>query len=115
MSLVTDKKVDFQVSGMAPISDGQITQMATDEWVSVLMSMWEAIGKDVDEKRLTIYAKQFSIVPLGLLEKAVGRAIRNNGNYLTVPTVGALWDALRRELGNPRDIDQAIEQWCETS
>lgn len=103
------------VTSMQPLTDRQIKQMATDEWMGVLMSLWSAIGKNAedDEKRLTIYARQFSIIPLGILEKAVDRAIMNNGKYLTVPTPSALWEAVRKELDiQPHEeVEDALQRW----
>jgi hypothetical protein len=110
MYSVTDKQLSLE-----PMTDRQIKAMATDEWMETLMSLWSAIGKDAndDEKRLTIYARQFAIVPLGILEKAVDRAIRNNGKYLTVPTASVLWDAVRKELDiQPHeDVEGALQRW----
>jgi len=94
-------------------TDTEIEQCAKMEWLEVLSGMWEAIGKPLDEKRLQKYAKELNGIPLGLLEKAVNRAIRNSGDYQVVPTISAIWGALRRELGNPYDIDVAIERWVE--
>lgn len=102
------------------ITDESIYKAAYGEWVGVLASMWDAIGKDVDDRRLKVYAEQFKNIPYGLLEKAVARAIRNNGNYLTVPSVSALWDAIKREAGDSMNIDfrnrdalEAVETWVE--
>lgn len=97
------------------ITDGAINADAYSEWLSVLMSMWESVEKPVDEKRLKLYASQFESVPLGLLEKAITRAIRNNGNYLSVPSIGALWSAIRKETGDLPNVDvlEAVEMWQE--
>ena len=102
------------VKGKPTPTDIEIEQCANVEWLETLSGMWEAIGKPLDEKRLQKYAKELNGIPLGLLEKAVSRAIRNSGDYQVIPTISAIWGALRRELGNPYDIDQAIERWIET-
>jgi hypothetical protein len=81
------------------------------EWLDILKGMWDAIGKPADERRLKEYARHFGSVPTELLRKSVDRAIRENGNYQTVPTIGALWSAIRSELGNPYNIDQALYEW----
>ncbi len=94
-----------------PKTEEGIEQAASVEWLDVLSGMWEAIGKPLDEKRLNKYAKELSTIPLGLLERAVSRAIRNNGEYQVVPTIAAIWKAARVELRNPLDIDSAIERW----
>jgi len=83
------------------------------DWVGALVSMWDAIGKPVDEVRLGVYMRQLGSVPLGLLERAVSLAIRDNGSYATVPTVGAIWQALRKVLGNPLDLEVAMLRYCE--
>jgi hypothetical protein len=49
---------------------------------------------------------------LGMLELAVLRVIRENP-YQMVPLPGAVWVAVRKELGNPHDVHAAIEAWCE--
>lgn len=96
--------------------DQRTRKIFYQEWLGLLVKMWDAVDKEVDEKRLAVYAEQFKPVPFGLLEKAVGRAIRNNGKYLTVPSVGALWDAIRQELGNDtsRDVLESIQHWMQT-
>lgn len=110
----------FSVKDELQVSDEQIQISAIDEWMSVIMSLWDAVGKNAndDEKRLRAYARQLSIVPLELLERSVDRAIQNNGKYQTVPTIGAIWDALRHELKKEMsvpdgmDMEEAIDQWC---
>lgn len=102
------------------VTDEQIQLSATDEWMAVLMSLWDAAGKNAndDEKRLTSYARQLSIIPLELLQKSIDRAIQSNGKYLTVPAIGAIWDALRKELKKQlnipdgMDMEEAIDLWC---
>lgn len=83
------------------------------EWVSPLAGMWDAIGKPVDAKRLSEYQRVFSEIPHGLLSQMVDRAIRDNGAYQSVPTIGACWEALKKVLRNPFDVDAAIETWIE--
>ena len=94
-------------------SEAELEQALADEWNGVLMSLWDAIGKEVDFRRLALYARQLGMVPLGLLEQAVSLAIRDNGSYATVPTVGAIWQALRKVLGNPLDLEVAMLRYCE--
>lgn len=81
------------------------------EWQSPLAGMWSAIGKQIDGKRLAEYTRVFSDIPAGLLLKMVDQAIKDNGQYQTVPTIGACWDALKKILHNPRDLDAAVESW----
>lgn len=88
-------------------------QGGKDEWLDVLISMWEAIGKPVDEKRLAKYSKELRSLPLGLLEEAVSQAIRNNGEYQTVPTISAIWAEVKKVLHNPLDVDTAVERWID--
>jgi hypothetical protein len=68
------------------------------------------IGKLVDVERLKIYRRNLGNVPLGLLEKTIDRVFREN-TYQTVPVTGAIWEAIRKELGNPYDLDSALERW----
>lgn len=95
------------------ILDESIQKAAYEEWLGVLVSMWDAVDKDVDEKRLMYYAKEFESIPLGLLENSVKRAIRNNGKYLSVPSVGAIWDAIRKETGEHPNMDilEVVQLW----
>jgi len=79
-------------------TDTEIEQCAKMEWLEVLSGMWEAIGKPLDEKRLQKYAKELNGIPLGLLEKAVNRAIRNSGDYQVVPTISAIWGRFAANL-----------------
>ena len=94
----------------------RIQKEAYAEWLECLVKMWNAVDKDVDDKRLAIYAEQFKAIPLGLLEKAVDRAIRNNGSYMSVPSVGALWQAIKQETGNHTHIDVmgSINLWIDS-
>ena len=96
-------------------SEKQVYRAGMEEWVGVVASMWELIGKPVDEKRLNLYCKQLQIVPLGLLEKGIEYAIRNN-TYNNIPPIGQIWDGIRAELvflnlPPGTDIKVAIERW----
>ncbi len=95
------------------IMDERIKKAAYEEWLNILVSMWDAVDKEVDEKRLTYYAKEFEMVPFGLLEDAVKYAIRNNGKYLSVPSVSAIWDAIRKQVGDYPNMDilEVVELW----
>lgn len=105
------ERFDFVVYDEDEQREKEIDAAAYVEWLGVLAGMWDAIGKSLDERRLEKYAKELSYIPLGLLEKSVSRAMRNNGEYQVVPTIGAIHQALKNELGNPRDVDEAIDQW----
>lgn len=83
-----------------------------DLWVGELARLWDAIGKPLDADRLAIYQRELADIPLGLLERTMSRVIREN-TYSNVPPVGVIWKALRAELGDPRDVMDAMEQWCE--
>jgi hypothetical protein len=95
---------------MFPLSDEQIYNMALEEWVGVLASMWVLCGRPVDVERLKIYKRNLSRVPLGLLEMAIDRVFRENV-YQNVPVTGVIWDAIKKELGNPYNLDMAMENW----
>ena len=92
----------------------EIYSAARAEWLGVLSQMWDAVGKPTDTARLIIYERQLRDVPLGLLEKAVARSIRNNGNYQNVPTISAIWAAIKKEVGDPYDVDTALEIWSDS-
>ncbi len=95
--------------------DERSCKAAMEDWVNLLVKMWDAVDKAVDERRLKVYVEEFKAVPLGLLEKSVSRAIRNNGAWLTVPSVGALWAAIRKETGDLPNMDvmEAVQLWME--
>jgi hypothetical protein len=99
---------------LQPMTDQAIYQMALEEWMGVLDQLWVAVGKPVDSVRLDVYRNNLGRVPLGLLENAVGRLLREH-IYNTVPTLGEIWSAIRKELGNPYDLDQAMEHWSQVS
>lgn len=84
------------------------------EWLGILAQLWESVGKEIEPRRFGIYVEQLGDIPMGLLKRAVKRAIRDNGAYQTVPTISAVWAALRNELGNPCDVGQAIADWDES-
>ena len=90
------------------------------EWLKCLSLLWESIGKKIDgtneeDKRFDAYTRIFSDVPLALLEPAIIRAISSNGKYQVVPTPGAVWDALRRnlEVRENEDILEVIQNWAQ--
>jgi hypothetical protein len=93
-------------------SDEKIYQAAMEEWLGVLAQLWTAIGKPIDAERLELYGRLMDGVPLGLLERAVRRVLRENA-LPVVPPPGAVWRALHAELGNPRDIHAAIQAWID--
>lgn len=95
------------------LSDEEIYQMALEDWLGILAKLWTAFGKPLDPEALQIYREMLAGVPIGLLEKAITRVIREH-RFATVPTIAEVWTAIRKELGNPViDLDQAIEGWCE--
>jgi hypothetical protein len=94
-------------------TNNEINQAATKEWTEVLVRLWDAIDKPVDVKRLQNYYRELGGVPFGLLEASVSRCIREN-TYTNIPSIGKVWEAVRKELGDPYDIDQGIENWKET-
>ena len=87
----------------------QVNDAALKEWLGVLAELWKAVGKPLDVDRLKVYRMSLETVPLGLLELAVRRVIRENV-YNVVPLPGEVWGAVRRELGDPRDVGEAIEE-----
>jgi len=97
-------------NSMFEMSNEQIYNLALEEWMGVLASMYTLIGKPVDIERLKIYRRNLSRVPLGLLELAIDRVFREN-TYQTVPVTGVIWEAIRKELGNPYDLDSSLERW----
>ncbi len=94
-------------------TDGQMLQWMNEEWLRVLVRMWDAVGRPVEAQRLDAYKRALGMVPIGLLELAVAQALRENGSYQTIPTPGAVWSAVLDDLGHPHDIQLAIERWQE--
>jgi hypothetical protein len=85
-------------------------QDALIEWTGVLAQLWTAIGKPIDPDRLRIYRDQLKFVPQGLLELAINRVMRES-TWHTVPAIGVIWQAIRKELGDPYDLDIALREW----
>jgi hypothetical protein len=85
--------------------------LALEEWLGVLADLWTAAGKPLEADRLQVYRRSLEDVPLGLLELAVQRVIRENV-YHVVPLPGVVWVAVRRELGEPWDVRMALEDWA---
>jgi hypothetical protein len=81
-----------------------------EEWLDVLSRLWTYYDKQIDPVRLVLYQNSLSKVPLGLLELAVERTVQEH-KYNSVPIVGQVWAAIREELGNPYDLDQALAEW----
>lgn len=102
-----DKKPLFPIT----YTDNQLFALAYAEWSNVLQGMWRAIGKEVDPVQLKEYERVFKTLPRELLQLVVDHAVRNNGVYKTIPTIGALTESLRKVLGNPIDVDEAVMLW----
>lgn len=92
--------------------DELIYESPQEEWMSILARLWIAFDKPLDADRLRIYSDELSAIPMGLLEKAISRTIREH-RFSNVPSIGDVWRALQTELGNPYDLQQAIESWCD--
>ncbi len=91
-------------------TDQEIFQLAVADWYSILASLWIAVGKPVEEKRLEIYGKELGNVPCELLERAI-RRIRLTYTYNAVPSIGEIWQAVKVELQN--DNCSTPEEWIE--
>lgn len=94
------------------VTDDELYQAAMEEWLNVLARLWVAFDKPLEPVRLALYQSLLNKLPLGLLELAVERVVREH-KYNSVPTVAEVWDAVRKELHNPFDLDQAITMWSE--
>lgn len=97
------------------MTEDEIRAAQLAERMEILESMWDIIGKDPTEaeRRMAQYLRMLAFVPTGLLRKAVDRAMLDNGRFPTVPTPGAIVEALRVVLGKPYDLDAAVKRWCE--
>ena len=93
-------------------SDEDIHQDALQEWLEVLAQLWTAFGTPVDASQMIVYQRSLGSLPLGLLDRAVQRVIREH-EFNNVPTVAEVWKAVRKELGNPVDLERAIAVWCD--
>lgn len=94
-------------------TDQEIYQSALEEWLGVLAQLWMAYDKPIDPERLELYSRQFAVLPLGLLQLAVQRTIRDH-TFNNVPTIGEMWLAVRNVLGKPSDLDAAIDRWSDS-
>ncbi len=63
-----------------------------EEWSGVLAELWTAAGKPLEADRLQVYRQSLGEVPLGLLERAMRRVIRENV-YHVVTLLGVVWAA----------------------
>ena len=72
----------------------------------MLAELWTAAGKALEADRLQVYRQSLGEVPLGLLELAVRRVIRENV-YHGVPLPGVVWAAssATRPTGIPFGYD----------
>lgn len=95
-------------------TDEEIFDTAMAEWLGQLIRLWDAVGKPLEADRLEVYRRELSDIPLGLLERAISRVIREN-TYSNVPPPGTIWKAVRKELGNPHDVMDEIHAWTERS
>ena len=98
---------DFQLFPVT-MTDTEIYQAATKDWLGVLAQLWTAVGKPLDRERLELYARDLGDVPLGLLEAAL-RRVRNENIYSNVPMVGVIRKAVNDELKSA--YCQTIEDW----
>ena len=88
---------------LIPKTDKEIRDMAMGDWVAVLIQLWEAVGKPVDNKQLAVYVKQLGDIPLGILEKVVSEMIRSN-TWNSVPSIGAIWQEVRKDGWGTEDL-----------
>ena len=91
---------------------------ALRDWLGVLSFLWESVGRKIDgtpedDKQFDAYVRMFQDVPLALLEKAIIRAIANNGKYKVVPMPGSVFGELRKilEIRENEDVFEAIKNW----
>jgi hypothetical protein len=91
-------------------SEDEIYKAALTEWLSVLAQLWYGIGKQPEPERLKVYRDQLASVPLGLLELSIMRVMREE-TWAVIPSVGRIWQAIRKECGSPYDLDIALKEW----
>jgi hypothetical protein len=82
------------------------------EWLEILQGLWIAVGKPVDDQRLKLYFEELRTIPLGLLELAIRRLRRAESVYLVVPTLGAIFKAIDKELEEANCITP--EDWADS-
>ncbi len=110
--------VDYQTAiDDEDVNEAEGYRIAMEDWVAEIASLWDVLGKPVDEKRLNQYCKELEIVPFGLLKKGISYAKRNN-TYSNVPPIGAIWEGVRKELAKLNlppgmDVEDAIEKWSD--
>lgn len=98
--------------GLLPLPEIDMTErdekpLLHEEWIGVITQLWTSIGKPLDPERLRIYCSQLQQVPIGLLERSITRLMKEN-TWLSVPPIGAIWQAVRHELGDPYDLNIAL-------
>jgi len=105
-----NNKIDAEISKYPALPDVEIQKMAIADWYGILESLWTAIGKPVEKKRMLIYGQDLGNIPCELLERAIKR-IRLNSIYTQVPTIGEIWQAVKLELA--QDNCTTPEEWIE--
>ena len=87
---------------------------AKKDWLTVLSDLWTAYDKKLNPAQMKIYVRQLDFIPIGLLRKAVDRAILEK-KFNTTPSPNEVISALNKELDDPYDLAVAVEDWSRES
>ena len=71
-----------------------------DEWMGVLLQLWNAYGKQPNPAQVKTYVAQLGHIQLGMLEAAVAHLLANH-RYNSVPTIAEVFEAI--EATNRQD------------
>jgi hypothetical protein len=93
-----------------PLFDEEVHNLGMAEWYEVLASLWTAIGKPIERKRLELYGQDLADVPLGLLEIALKR-VRALHAYSNIPLVAEIRKAVIVELKSQGYAN--VEDWID--
>jgi hypothetical protein len=92
-------------------SDDKIYQAAKAEWMSILLQLWEAYGKQPDPKQLKVYVKQLGDLPMQTLEKTVAVLLREH-KFNSVPTIAEIWAVVKQLNGDQDTVTAQTKPWC---
>lgn len=83
---------------------------AKKDWLTVLSDLWTAYDKKLNPAQMKIYVRQLDFIPIGLLRKSIDRAILEK-EFSTTPNPNEVIRALKKELDDPLDLAEAVENW----
>ena len=109
---LTGQQIDAMIRAEKNPSDAEIKSMLMKEWSDLFDALWYAIGKPIDQKQKSVYARALSNIPYGLLDKAINKVLKEH-KYSNIPTIAEIINAVRSVLGISSDanLENNIAIW----